>query len=324
MPNHLATAEPAGPANGAPDRLIERLRANVASVLLGKPDAIGMALVALLADGHLLIEDVPGVGKTLLAKAIAKSLACTFHRIQFTPDLLPSDLLGTSVFHQGSGTFVFQPGPLFAHVVLADEINRATPRTQSALLEAMSDRQVSLDGQTRPLGPPFFVLATQNPYEFEGTYPLPESQLDRFLIRLRLGYPDRDAERQILTGHRDGEPVDRLQPVLSGDDVLALQQAVRAVRVEASLEGYLLDLVGATRGHPDVHLGASTRAAIGLYRAAQALALLEGRDFVVPDDVKRLAVPVLAHRILPRPSGQGDATAELIVGELVGQVRVPV
>jgi MoxR-like ATPase len=324
MHNHLATIEPATPANGTSAVLLERLRGNIASVLLGKPEAIQVALVALLAEGHLLIEDVPGVGKTLLAKALAKSLACTFHRIQFTPDLLPSDLLGTSIFHQNTGAFVFQPGPLFAHVVLADEINRATPRTQSALLEAMSDRQVSLDGQTRPLGPPFFVLATQNPYEFEGTYPLPESQLDRFLIRLRLGYPDRGAERLILTGHRDGEPVDQLQPVLSSGDVLTLQHAVRQVRVEASLEEYLLDLIAATRHHPDVSLGASTRAAIGLYRAAQALALIEGRSYVVPDDVKQLAVPVLAHRVLARAAEQGDEVAEQIIGNILAQTRVPV
>jgi MoxR-like ATPase len=305
--------------------LLERLRAGVESVLLGKPEAVEFALAALLAEGHLLIEDVPGVGKTLLAKALSRSLGCTFHRIQFTPDLLPSDLLGTSVYHQASGAFVFQPGPIFAQVVLADEINRATPRTQSALLEAMSDRQVSLDGQTRPLGPPFFVVATQNPYEFEGTYPLPESQLDRFLIRLRLGYPDRAAERLILTGHRDGEPVDHLKPVLSGEEVAAMQQAVREVRVDDSLSDYLLDLVESTREHPDVHLGASTRAALALYRASQALALIRGRDYVVPDDVKRLAVPVLSHRLLIRRArgSPGGDSAEQVVGEIVRQTPVP-
>ncbi len=225
--------------------MLSALRDNVAGVLLGKPEVVQLALVALLAEGHLLIEDVPGVGKTLLAKALARSLACSFHRIQFTPDLLPSDLLGVSVYNQSAGAFVFQPGPLFAQVVLADEINRATPRTQSALLEAMSERQVSLDGQTRPLGPPFFVLATQNPFEFEGTYPLPESQLDRFLMRLRIGYPDRDAEKRVLSGHRDGEPVDRLEPVLSVADLTQLQERTRQVRVDDSLADYLLDLIDA-------------------------------------------------------------------------------
>src|SRR5271155_2050734 len=212
--------------------LSNRLLDNVALVVLGKPEVIRLAIVALLAEGHLLIEDVPGVGKTLLARAIAASIDCSFRRIQFTPDLLPSDVLGSSVYHAPSGEFVFKPGPLFAHVILADEINRATPRTQSALLEAMSDRQVSVDGKTWPLAAPFFVLATQNPYEFEGTYPLPESQLDRFLLRLRIGYPDRAAEKRILTQHRAGEPVDQLQPVLQAAEVLALQQVVRQVHVE--------------------------------------------------------------------------------------------
>ena len=331
LDNHVAdgrtpTGLPGVPRVAEAAELLGRLGENVASVVFGKPDVIRMALVALLAEGHLLLEDVPGVGKTLLAKALSRSLACTFHRVQFTPDLLPSDLLGTSIFHQGSGAFVFQPGPVFTQVLLADEINRATPRTQSALLEAMSDRQVSVDGQTRRLGPPFFVLATQNPYEFEGTYPLPESQLDRFLLRLHVGYPDRAAERQILNGHRGGEPVDRLEPVLSVADVVALQQAVRQVRVDDTLADYLLDVVTATREHPDVYLGASTRAALALYRAAQALALVEGRGFVVPDDVKRLAVSVLAHRILPRSSAAGNAAtaAEQVVREVVDETPVPV
>jgi MoxR-like ATPase len=269
-----------------PAALLERLRANIASVFLGKPEVIQLALVTLLADGHLLIEDVPGIGKTLLAKALARSLDCTFHRIQFTPDLLPSDLIGTSVFHQPSGEFVFKPGPLFANVVLADEINRATPRTQSALLEAMSDRQVSVDGRTWPLGQPFLVLATQNPYEFEGTYPLPESQLDRFLLRLRIGYPARTDEKEILTRHRAGEPVEQLRPVLSVAEVTALQQAVRQ---------------------------------------AQALALLAGRSYVVPDDVKRLARPVLAHRILAktfRPGRRADV-ADAIIDDIVDRTPIP-
>lgn len=305
--------------------LLAKLENNVASVFLGKPEVTRLALVTLLAEGHLLIEDVPGIGKTLLAKALARSLGCSFHRIQFTPDLLPSDVLGTSVFHQGTGTFVFQPGPLLVQVVLADEINRATPRTQSALLEAMSDRQVSLDGQTHPLGPPFFVLATQNPYEFEGTYPLPESQLDRFLMRLHIGYPQREAEKRILTGHRGGEPVEQLQAVLSASEVISLQRTARQVRVADELTDYLLDLIAATRYHPDVHLGGSTRAALSLYRAAQALALLEGRDYVVPDDIKRLAPSVLAHRILPRASRQGSAgdIADELIRDILIQTPIP-
>jgi len=316
--NSPSVLERAAVAAGDP---LRRLSDNVTGVLLGKPEAVRLAVVALLAEGHLLIEDVPGVGKTLLAKALARSLDCTFHRIQLTPDLLPADLLGTSVYDQGNARFVFHPGPVFAHVVLADEINRATPRTQSALLEAMSERQVSLDGQTRPLAAPFLVLATQNPYEFEGTYPLPESQLDRFLMRLRLGYPDRDAERHILTGHRDGEPVDRLEAVLSADDVVSLQETTRRVGVDDAIADYLLDLVHATREHADVALGASTRAALGLYRAAQAYALTDGRDYVVPDDVKRLAAPVLAHRLLLRDGAAGGA--EVVVAAVVGRVRVP-
>jgi MoxR-like ATPase len=316
--------DPSRPSGDHAARL-DRLRSNVAAVFLGKPEAVNLALVALLADGHLLIEDVPGIGKTLLAKALARSLGCSFHRIQFTPDLLPGDLLGTSVYNQSSSSFVFQPGPLFAQVVLADEINRATPRTQSALLEAMSDRQVSMDGKTYPLGPPFFVLATQNPYEFEGTYPLPESQLDRFLIRLKLGYPDRAAERLILSGHREGEPVERLTPVLTGEEVVALQQAVREVRFDEALADYLLDVVEATRTHAEIQLGASTRAALALYRAAQARALLAGRDYVVPDDVKRLAAAVLAHRVLLRRSragGSADAAVGVIEG-VVAETPVP-
>jgi MoxR-like ATPase len=292
--------------------------------MLGKPEAVEFALIALLAEGHLLIEDVPGIGKTLLAKTLARSLGCTFHRIQFTPDLLPGDLLGTSVFHQASSTFVFQKGPIFAQIVLADEINRSTPRTQSALLEAMSDRQVSIDGETRPLGPPFCVLATQNPHEFEGTYPLPESQLDRFLIRLRIGYPDRVAERQILVGHRDGEPIERVGSVLTAEEVIDLQKSVRQIRFEDPLAEYLLDLVAATREDNEIVLGASTRAALGFYRAAQAAALVAGRDFVTPDDIKRLARPVLAHRLLVRRSRAGHyEAAGHVVDEIVRRTPIP-
>jgi MoxR-like ATPase len=323
--NHIPLATSSGSRPVATPDALARLLANVNSVLLGKPEVVRLALAALLADGHLLLEDVPGVGKTLLAKALAKSLACTFHRIQFTPDLLPGDLLGTSVYHQSSGQFVFQPGPIFAQVILADEINRATPRTQSALLEAMSEGQVTLDGQTRQLGPPFFVVATQNPYEFEGTYPLPESQLDRFLMRIRIGYPDRTAERELLVQHRAGEPVDALGAVLQISEVLALQQQVRAIRVADPLADYVLDLVEATRVHPDIALGASTRAALNLYRAAQATAFLEGRDFAVPDDVKTMVVPVLAHRLLSKRWSQGlkDDLAASALQEILDRTRVP-
>jgi MoxR-like ATPase len=309
----------------SPTADLKRLHDNVASVVLGKPDVIRLALVTLLADGHLLLEDVPGVGKTLLAKALARSIDCTFRRVQFTPDLLPADLLGTSIFHQPSGEFRFVPGPLFSQVVLADEVNRATPRTQSALLESMGERQVTLDGQTHRLGPPFFVIATQNPYEFEGTYPLPESQLDRFLLRTDMGYPDRPAERDLLRQHREGEPVDHLTPVLGAADISRLQERTRAIRVDDAIADYVLDVVEATRVRPEIVLGASTRAAIGLYRAAQAAALIDGRDYVVPDDVKALAAPVLAHRLIAKAGGLAGTTdaTEDAVHEILQKVSVP-
>lgn len=305
---------------------LSRLAENIGTALLGKAETIKLALVTLLAEGHLLIEDVPGVGKTLLAKALARSLNCGFHRVQFTPDLLPSDLIGTSVYHQPSGEFIFKPGPLFANVVLADEINRATPRTQSALLESMSDRQVSIDGKTYPLEAPFIVMATQNPYEFEGTYALPENQLDRFALRLRIGYPERKKEKEVLQQHRGGEPVDRLEPVLAREELVAMQGEVRQVRVDDSLSDYLMDLVEATRNRDDLYLGVSTRGALMLYRCAQALAFVEGREFVVPDDIKRLAAPVLAHRVLSknfRQNGRADA-GTAIIERILSELRVPV
>jgi MoxR-like ATPase len=305
--------------------LLGRLFQNIETVVLGKPDVIRLTIVALLAEGHLLIEDVPGVGKTLLARALAASLDCSFRRLQFTPDLLPSDILGSSIYNSNSGDFVFKPGPIFANVILADEINRTTPRTQSALLEAMSDRQVSVDGQTYPLAPPFVVLATQNPFEFEGTYVLPESQLDRFMMRIRMGYPIRDEERRIFTSHRTGEPVDELRPVLSGDDVVQLQRAVRTVRVDEAVADYILEIVHATRESDDLHVGVSTRGALTLYRAAQSLALVSGRSYVSPDDVKQLALPVLAHRVVGKSflqAGEYNAS-ETIIRDILDRTRVP-
>ncbi len=278
--------------------MLNRLLENVGSVVLGKSEPIKLAVVALLAEGHVLIEDVPGVGKTLLARALAASIDCTFRRLQFTPDLLPSDILGSSVYNAASGEFVFKPGPVFANVILADEVNRTTPRTQSALLEAMSEQQVSVEGKTYELEAPFIVLATQNPYEFEGTYVLPESQLDRFMIRLKMGYPVRSEERRVLASHRRGEPVTALQPVLTGEDVIRLQRAVQETRVDDSIAEYLLDIVHATRKSEDLHVGVSTRGALTLYRASQSLALVSGRSYVVPDDIKTLAIPVLAHRVV--------------------------
>ena len=305
--------------------LIERLSTNIQQALQGKPDVIRLAVVALIAEGHLLIEDAPGVGKTSLAKALAHSLNSQFTRLQCTPDMLPSDILGTSVFLPNRGEFEFRRGPIFTNVLLVDEINRTTPRTQSALLEAMMERQVTVDGQTYPLQRPFFVLATQNPFEFEGTYPLPENQLDRFMLNIDIGYPDRTTERSVLNSHREGEPVDRLQPVLSGDELSSIQRECRGVRVDDAINDYILDLVAATRRHEELSLGVSTRGAITLYRAVQSLALVEGRNYAVPDDVKRLAVPAIAHRITCRGmirEGQRDR-AKGIVRQILETTRVP-
>ena len=308
-----------------PENLIEQLQGNICRVVLGKADVVRLGVVALLAGEHVLLEDVPGVGKTLVGKAIARSLAGQFRRIQFTPDLLPADITGSSLYNAQSHEFTFVRGPIFANVVLADEINRATPRTQSALLEAMCEQQVTVDGQTHPLPRPFMVIATQNPVEFEGTYPLPESQLDRFLLRIPLGYPQREVELQVLTSHRQGEPVDTLDPVLSSEEIVSLQEAVRQVKVEDSINGYLLGIVEATRCCDDLHVGTSTRGALALYRAAQAVALVAGRRYVVPDDVKQLAVPVLAHRVITKGylhGGQREAV-EALIERLVDEVPVP-
>jgi MoxR-like ATPase len=308
-----------------PESLIAKLRENISRVVLGQTEVVRLTVVALLAGEHILLEDVPGVGKTLVGKAVARSLASEFRRIQFTPDLLPGDITGSSIYSAESRQFAFNAGPIFANIVLADEINRATPRTQSALLEAMSERQVSVDGQSHSLPRPFMVIATQNPVEFEGTYPLPESQLDRFLLRIPMGYPSREVELQVLLNHRDGEPVDSLQAAIDCREVIELQQAVRKVTVDAALNGYLLEIVFATRKCEELHVGASTRGALALYRAAQAAALIAGREYVVPDDIKTLAVPVLAHRVIPKGylhGGQRQAV-ESLVERLVEEVPVP-
>ena len=308
-----------------PQQLIARLQENISRVVLGKQDVVRLSVVALLAGEHILLEDVPGVGKTLVGKAIARSLSGSLHRIQFTPDLLPTDITGSSIYNSREHEFSFSPGPIFANVVLADEINRATPRTQSALLESMSERQVSADGETHSLPLPFMVIATQNPVEFEGTYPLPESQLDRFLLRIPLGYPARAEEMRVLATHRDGEPVDSLEPAVDCAQVARLQAAVRQVEVEETINEYLMDIVESTRGCDELHVGVSTRGTLALYRAAQAAALVAGRNYVVPDDVKKLTVPVLAHRVIPKGrvhGGQREAV-ESLIERLVEEVSVP-
>lgn len=302
------------------------LRENIEQVVLGKPDVVQMLTVALLAEEHILLEDVPGVGKTLAAKALAMSIDGTFSRLQFTPDLLPSDITGSMIYRSDTREFEFSPGPIFANVVLADEINRAPPRTQSALLEAMSEGQVSIDGTTHPLPKPFIVVATQNPFEYEGTYPLPESQLDRFLLRMSIGYPDRAVEHQVMSTHRGGEPVNRLKPVVKTEAVQAAQQIVRDVRFDDSLVSYLLDIVEATRQHDGFRVGVSTRGALSFYRGCQARAVSDRRDFVTPDDVKSLAVATLAHRVLPAGvyQGAGRHAVETELMDLLEQVPVPV
>ncbi|GAB4142077.1 AAA family ATPase [Thermopirellula anaerolimosa] len=305
--------------------VVRRLHANISRVLLGKDEVIRLCLTALFAGEHILLEDVPGVGKTLLGKALARSIDGVFQRIQFTPDLTPSDITGSNLFQPEKREFVFYPGPVFANVLLADEINRTTPRTQSALLEAMNEFQVTVDNRTYPLPKPFIVIATQNPIEFEGTYPLPESQMDRFLLRISLGYPEREWELQLLAQHQNGEPVDRLEPVASAEEILSLQAAVRTVRTTREIDGYLLELVHATRRCSELRVGVSVRGTLMLYRAAQASAFLAGRDYVVPDDVQSLAVPVLAHRVVPQGYLHGNQreAVESLVARLVQEVPVP-
>ena len=289
---------------------IDRLRDNIRTVFLGHPRAIDLLLVGLIARGHVLIEDVPGVGKTVLARSLAKSVECRFSRIQLTPDLLPGDVLGVSVFDTKTGEFEFKPGPVFANIILADEINRTTPRTQSALLEAMSEEQVSVENQTFPLQRPFMVVATQNPFEFEGTYHLPENQLDRFLLRIAVGYPERASEHRILTTQPSRNALERLEPVMKAADVIELQDRAPETKLDPAIVDYILDLVEATRESDELHLGVSPRGALALTQAAQASALLNGRDFVTPDDVKTLFLPVCAHRVISKTYlHNGDANA---------------
>ncbi|WP_038038287.1 AAA family ATPase [Thermorudis peleae] len=302
-----------------------RLAATITRAFIGQPTVIELVLVALLCEGHVLIDDVPGVGKTTLARALAQAIGGQFRRLQCTPDLLPSDITGLMIYDQRSSDFVFHPGPIFSNVLLADELNRATPRTQAALLEAMQERQVSIEGQTFPLPRPFLVIATQNPVELEGTFPLPEAQLDRFLLRVRLGYPDRAAEDALLTRFQDADPVAAIEPVAALEEVVAAARACRLVAVSDDVRGYLLDLVRATRAHEAIRLGASPRATLALFQSVQARAALQGRDYVIPDDVKALAIPVLSHRLILSPEAQlRGRDAEQIVAELLDTLPVPV
>jgi len=304
--------------------LCDRIMENISRVIVGKNRAIELLLVALLAEGHVLLEDVPGVAKTLLAKSLAKCIGGSFNRVQFTPDLLPSDITGFNIYDQKSGRFAFHAGPVITHVLLADEINRTIPRTQSSLLECMEERQVTVDGQTHRLPAPFFVMATQNPIELEGTFPLPEAQLDRFLLKTRLGYPDRDEEIRILERFRESDPLEQLNAVATPDDITKLQRARRGILVSEPVRDYIADVVRATRDHPAVRFGASPRGSLGLMRAAQARATLQGREYILPDDVKYMARPVLAHRLILKEEERlrGENT-DHIIGELIGRIPVP-
>lgn len=297
---------------------------NVETAIVGKREQLILSLVAWFCEGHILLEDVPGVAKTMLARALASSVGCSLKRIQCTPDLLPTDVTGTSIFNQKTIEFEFRPGPIFAQIVLADEINRTTPRTQAALLEAMAERCVTVDGMTRPLQPPFLVIATQNPIDHEGTFPLPEAQLDRFLMRFSLGYPGFDDELKMLGMLQHGHPLERLTPVVSADELIACQQAVRSVEVHEKVQQYLLQIVHDTRDHGDLALGASPRASLALFRAAQSLAAIRGRQFVLPDDLKRVAGPVLTHRLILKPESRlRRLSADHILRELIAEIAVP-
>lgn len=307
-----------------PFSLCKRIIENVSRVIVGKEPSIELLLVALLADGHVLIEDIPGLGKTLIAKSLARSIGASFKRVQFTPDLLPGDITGFNVYNQQTGQFTFQPGPVMTHVLLADEINRTIPRTQSSLLESMEERQVTVDGKTYGLPHPFFVMATQNPIELEGTFPLPEAQLDRFLLRIRLGYPSQQEEIAILERFRQDDPLKDLSPVATPEEIAALQEARKRIRVSSPVKEYITTIVAATRQNPALRLGASPRGSLSLLRASQALAALHERDYVLPDDVKALAVPVLAHRlILKEEERLRDQGQDPLLEEIVSRIAVP-
>jgi len=302
----------------------EKVIANVEKVIVGKRPAVELTLIALLSQGHVLIEDVPGVGKTMLARSIARSIGYSFKRIQFTPDLLPSDVIGVSIFNQKTREFEFRPGPVMANIVLVDEINRATPKTQSALLESMEERQVTVDGVTHPLPRPFIVLATQNPIEYEGTFPLPEAQLDRFLLRISLGYPAQLDELEILNRQQFRHPIEELDQVATLEDMTVLQEAIKEVHLAEEIQEYIVSLVNATREHEEVYLGASPRGSLGLYRTCQARAAIRGRDYAIPDDVKVMAVPTLAHRLIISPAARiRGVTSRMVVEDLLREVAVP-
>jgi MoxR-like ATPase len=302
--------------------LADRIASNVERVIIGKSSVVRLLLVAILCEGHVLIDDVPGVGKTMMARALAKSLGLSFHRIQFTPDLLPSDILGVNIFNQKTGDFEFKPGPILSQVILADEINRGTPKTQSSLLECMEERQISVDGTTRKLPRPFLVIATQNPIEHYGTFPLPEAQVDRFLLRVHLGYPSSQDEKQIVLEQKLRHPIEEIEAVTSAEELLKIQQKVKEVHVEESVQDYIVHLVEETRKHERLFLGASPRGSLALFKGAQALAAMQGRNYVLPDDVKALAIPVLAHRIIPRGARNWEASEEIMKSILL-KVAVP-
>jgi len=305
-------------------QVADRIVTNVEDVIIGKRKAVELVLIALMCKGHVLLEDVPGTGKTMLAKAISRSIGCTFKRIQFTPDLLPSDVTGISIYNQQTREFEFRPGPVIAQIVLADEINRATPKTQSALLEAMEEHQITVDGTTHILPQPFIVLATQNPIEYEGTFPLPEAQLDRFLLRVHLGYAEKLDEINILRRQRQNHPIDAITQVASAEALLELQERIKEIYLDELIEDYIVSLVTATRHHEDVYLGASARGSLSLYRTSQARAALQGRDYVIPDDIKALAEPVLGHRLIISPAARiRNVTAPTVMSDILSAVPVP-